>query len=206
MELQTGHLHKIIPEASLGEFKISHRTTTLSDIQMLKMRDYREYYDFKPGTYTILHGSLETIMSDTPMEIRTNVDIIRKANGKVLIGGLGLGLILLELQKNPEIESVLIIEKNQEIIDMVLPHLKLDNRFKVVQGDIFTFELSKEQKFDTIYFDIWNGICEDNYDEMKELHKRYRKNFNLKNPQRFIDSWRKNDCKRLRFSPSRNRW
>lgn len=201
MQLQHGHLHKIIPEGKKGEFAVIHSEVSEAEAQRVRMYDYKGEYDgFTPGTYTILKDSCDIIMSDTPMEIKTNQTIINRAHGRVLIGGLELGLILLELQKNKRIEIVTVVEKNSEVIDLVLPHLKLDDRFSVVKGDIFQYTFSKLTKFDTIYFDIWNSICGDNVEEMVELKKKYAKHFNKDNKFSYLGCWRESDCKRLNRS------
>ena len=47
-----------------------------------------------PGNYVRLHVDGELMMSDTPFERRTNEEFVRKASGKVMIAGLGIGMIL----------------------------------------------------------------------------------------------------------------
>ena len=66
----------------------------------------------------------DVIMSDTDMEKTTNREVMARAHGKVLIGGLGIGLIIAPMLDFKEVERIMVIEKNQEVIDMVLPHLK----------------------------------------------------------------------------------
>lgn len=138
----------------------------------------------------------EVVMSDTPMEINTNREFISKAHGSVLIGGLGIGMVVLAIQDNPAVTKITIIERESEILEMLLPQLPLNNKVSVLKGDIFSWEPLEGTKYDTIYFDIWNNICADNYPEMKQLHLRYRK-FLAKTQEKWMGSWRKEDCKRL---------
>ena len=50
--------------------------------------------------------------------------------GNVLVTGLGIGFVNEYLIKVPEIEKVVIVEKYQEVIDMVWPYCKRDDRFE----------------------------------------------------------------------------
>jgi hypothetical protein len=134
------------------------------------------------------------MMSDTPMERNTNHDFIRKANGDVIIFGLGLGLVILPLLKKENVKSVLVVELYQDLIDLVQPILKkhdTENKLSVIQGDCFEIHKSipKEQKFDSVYGDIWIEICTDNYEEMKTLTNNWKNRINRENSNAFIDHW-----------------
>jgi hypothetical protein len=134
------------------------------------------------------------MMSDTPMERNTNYNFIQKANGDVLIFGLGLGLVIIPLLKKENVKSILVVELYQDLIDLVEPILKkndTENKLSIIQGDCFEFHKSipKEQKFDCIYGDIWIEICTDNYEEMKILTKNFKNKLNRSNPNCFIDHW-----------------
>jgi hypothetical protein len=47
--------------------------------------------------------------------------------------------------------------------------------------------MANTDKFDTIYFDIWAKISQENLAEMTKLHNKYRKNKVSK--ESFMDSW-----------------
>lgn len=141
------------------------------------------------------------MMSDTPMERNTNHDFIRKANGDVIIFGLGLGLVILPLLKKKNVKSILVVELYQDLIDLVHPILKKhdpENKLSVIQGDCFEIHKSipKEQKFDSVYGDIWIEICTDNYEEMKTLTKNWKNRINRENSNAFIDHWMKGYLKK----------
>ena len=201
----SGHMYKILKEREGENFEISQRIATKKDIREQQMSAMfsgtsGDFYDFKEGTYTrlISKGFMgDVIMSDTPMEIRTNMDFLYQAHGNILIGGLGLGIILKILENMDNIKSVTVIEKNQEIIDLVLDQLNLPNNFKVIQSDIF--EYKPKEIFDTIYFDIWTNICGDNWDEMKKLRKQFKSSLDLTKKDWWIGSWRQEDCKELSY-------
>ena len=69
--------------------------------------------------------------------------------------------------------------------------------------------MPKEEKFDTIYFDIWATLSTSNLDEMRTLHAKYRRNKASKDS--FMDSWVRDYLKRQkakedRASRSYRRW
>lgn len=131
------------------------------------------------------------IMSNTPMEKRTNRDILGRAHGDVFIVGLGIGLIVLPIQEKEEVKSITILEKHPEIIELVGKQLPLNEKVRIIQGDAFGYQFPKEVRFDCIYFDIWNYVNSDIYKEMKELKKRFRKHLRSKkeNPHVYMACW-----------------
>ena len=202
-------MHEIIPEQEKENFEITHLKMNEEMVKRERMNaafggadSYGEVYGLEPGTYVCLRDKRSifrnnVIMSDTWMEQKTNREIIDKANGDVLIAGLGIGLITLPILKKKSVRTVTIIEKEQEIIDLVAPYLPTNSKVKIICADIFKWE--PEQKYDTIYFDIWSSICGDNYPETKKLHKKYRNYLNRTNPKHYMDSWRRSDMKRKHF-------
>ena len=114
----------------------------------------------------------EIVMSDSWMEQSTNIDTVREASGHVLIGGLGIGMILLAMQENLNIESITVVEISQELHDFIAPNLGLNDKVKIVISDIHDF--IPDKKYDFVYCDIWNDISGDNFDEMCELTSKFR--------------------------------
>ena len=160
---------------------------------------FDEYFDLKPGTYTRLRDNKEnqTMMSDMPMEIRTNAPFVAAAHGRVLIAGLGIGLILMSIQDKEDVEFICVVEIHKEIIDLITKQLPLNGKVKIIHADIFKLNLKKGTKFDIIYFDIWNDICGDNYEPSKKLHRKFSRYLNRENPRAWMDSWRREDFKRM---------
>jgi len=181
------------------DFEISYREITESQLILARCRDMmnrrREYVGQKPGIITQLHGHGELIMSDTEMERRTNRFFLTMAEGDVLIGGLGLGMVLLAVQDKESIKSVTVVEKYQEVIDLVVPQLPLNGKVAIICGDVFEWYPEKDVKYDTIYFDIWNYVCGDHYEDMKKLHRRYGKKLNHDNPNSWMSCWRYKDTR-----------
>ena len=124
------------------EFKIVHYELTQSMLKHYIFRDIinrrRESKGQEPGTIVQLYDqNNELMMSDTEMERRTNRGFYLYANGDVLVGGLGIGMVLLAVQAKEDVNSVTVVELHQEIIDLVAPQLELNNKVNVICGDIF---------------------------------------------------------------------
>ena len=128
-------------------------------------------------------------MSETPMEQRTNRNFICDAYGDVLIGGLGIGMIILAIQDEPEIKSITVIESNKNVIDAILPQLPINDKVQVINSDVFTYK--PKQKFDCIYMDIWAYVNRDVYKEMVKLKRRYGHYLKSaeESPKRFNKCW-----------------
>lgn len=175
---------EILEPIEKGNFKLSKFEIT---------KENRPWRTFIPdGEYMRLTSSWDCIMSDTPMEQRTNIEFVEKAHGNVLIAGLGIGMIVLPVMEKESVTSITIIEKEQDIIDMILPQLPVNSKVKVIHQDVFENKFPKGTKFDVIYFDIWSGINSEIYNnEMKYLKKIYKRCLVDKkiNPNRWIKCW-----------------
>jgi hypothetical protein len=177
----------VIPKAKSGDFEIKRYKITKQDISVANIRTINHPYEVPPkkGTVTILARISEqsfgddVIMSDSEFDKHTNSNILRIAHGNILIAGLGIGMILIPLLKKKDVQTITVIEKEQDVINLVYKHIKKydkKNKLEVIHDDIFSIELSKERKFDVMYFDIWNNVCGDNYSQMKTLKKKFSKN------------------------------
>jgi len=171
--------------AKIIKYEFSKENYPLYNLRHI--RDGNREHIMYDGIYVKLIVEGELMMSDTAMERITNREFILNAKGRVLIAGLGVGLILQAILDKPEVSEVVVVEKYQDVIDLVgerFQHPKLT----IICADIFEYELPKTEKFDTIYFDIWADINTSNLDEMKFLHAKFRKN---KGKDCYMDSWYK---------------
>lgn len=108
-----------------------------------------------PVTFTILKENNSTWMSDTPMEYYQANDLATRTIGnRILVGGLGLGLITFLLSNREDVKEIIVVEKEPEIINLVARFLP--SKVKVIEGDFLT-ELTRfeENSFNTIIADIW---------------------------------------------------
>lgn len=94
---------------------------------------------------------LYVVMSDSQHEQRLNRRIIEGAHGDMLLLGYGLGFIIQLLMINPAVTSITIIEKQQEVLDLVASQLMLNEKVRVVLAD--ALEWMPDMQFDVIYDD-----------------------------------------------------
>jgi len=129
----------------------------------------------RPGQYIKLIADGHLQMSNTQMEHATNQLFAQKARGKVLVFGLGIGLIF-DLVKWDQIKYLQIVEKNAAVINLMMPFIQAYQRFypdrkiRVRQGDAYTYLPSIY--YDTIYYDIWHDITIDNLETMTQFNNK----------------------------------
>lgn len=180
---------EILKDGKVGDFELSHFEIEENNL-------YAMFHGIPSGKFIRLTRRGEVVMSDTDMEKRTNSGFVRNAHGKVLIGGLGIGLILLAIQDKEEVEQITVVEKNKEVIELIGNQLPLNSKVTIVNDDVF--EYKPLLKYNTIYMDIWGYINKDIYHEqMKPLIRRYRKYLVPKSEDenRYIDCWCKYQAK-----------
>tara|TARA_R100001015_G_C4597676_1_gene152768 strand:+ start:235 stop:771 length:537 start_codon:yes stop_codon:yes gene_type:complete len=109
------------------------------------------------GDYTVLYQFINNkwmnIMEDTELEAIQASAFLSAATGDVLLAGLGLGMVLKPLVKNPKVSSITVIEKYQEVIDLISPHTPSSNKIKIINDDIYTW--IPDKPYDVAWFDSY---------------------------------------------------
>lgn len=172
---------EVLKPGSLGDVKLSRFTVSEETAKFSQLRAVvtqgREH-PVRPGDYMQLYVGSTLMMSDTQMEQLSNMDVIRQARGEVLIAGLGIGMILLPILANPEVTKVTVIEKYEHVVNLVAPTIMEQpggEKLTVIHADVFYWKPPRGSRWDTIYFDIWPDICEDDLDQQDELHNYFKK-------------------------------
>lgn len=98
-----------------------------------------------------LYKGTSLLMSDSPQEIFLQYDAYQAAKGRVLMGGLGLGMSANLFAEKPEVTEILVVEISKDVMKLCKPKNK---KIKVINGDIKDFINSSKEKFDFIYIDI----------------------------------------------------
>lgn len=109
-------------------------------------------------------------MALTPMEVLTQRPGLKKAKGKVLIGGLGMGWQARRVCERKTVESVTVYEINEAVAkEFAFEHPKL----KIVTGNVW---IADPMQYDSILLDIWNGYGSASgtpqLEAWKKIHKR----------------------------------
>ena len=144
-----------IPEGVSGDFCVKHiKTDNFCGQEPL-------------DTYTILYHKNSHIMQDTTREYREHKRFLEEACGNVIVAGLGLGLVNQSLMDNPNVTSVTIVEKYQEVIDLVWNYCPKNDKIRLIHADIY--EWKPDCMFDIGWFDSWCG---------ENTHEEYQKKMN----------------------------
>lgn len=160
----------------------------------------------RPGSYTKLHVGGQLMMSDTTMERRTNHAFVCHAHGRVLVAGLGIGLILEAVLAKPEVETVTVIEKYQDVVYLVAPSYldRYADKLTVICADIFAWRpVPKCMTYNVIYFDIWPDITRCNLPDMGRLHRAFRRHLDKTDPEAWMDSWQRDYLKAVQRAERR---
>lgn len=124
-------------------------------------------YKYCYFTDDVHYPSLGTIfptdkwMGVEPSEINTFSSFIKKAKGKILLMGCGLGYVAYMLSLKKDVEEITIVELDPGVIQMFLRYLKpqMNSKINIVQADVMEF-LEKEDisMYQYCSVDIWHGI------------------------------------------------
>lgn len=168
-----------IPDGSVGPwsietFTISEAEAKMHNLRCLYQRERAHMVD--AGTYRRLrHRQRGVVMSNTPMEVLTNREAFAGARGRVLINGLGMGMLLEAILRKPEVTFVRVVELDADVIALTGPHFAHDPRVQIVHADARTYRPARGERFDFVWHDIWDDISGDNLAEMTALRRRYGK-------------------------------
>ncbi len=116
-------------------------------------------------------------MTLMPNEIVTQRLPIKKAKGRVATYGLGLGYFAYMCALKEEVESVTIVELDENVIklfkELLLPQFKNPEKIDIICADAFEFaeKQAPQMKFDYIFADIWHDPSDgvSAYKKFKEL-------------------------------------
>lgn len=167
-----------VPEGHIGDWTVERFEITKEAARLYKLQAALQghgYRAVRPGSYTRLVCRGQLIMSDTPAEIRDHLGIIGRATGKVLLNGLGLGLVLHACLRKPDVDHVAVIEIAPEVINLIAPHLyeQFGNRFTIYEANALTWKAPKHSRWNVVWHDIFDSICTDNLPVMTHLKRRY---------------------------------
>jgi hypothetical protein len=118
------------------------------------------------------YNDLDVWMSLTPMEILTQRAGVKRARGKVLMGGLGLGWLARRVLERKQVEHLTVYDTNADVLDYFGKPLKEEFNGKVTLklGDVYDAQASK---YDRILLDIWQGYGDAEFDhQLRELRTK----------------------------------
>jgi hypothetical protein len=130
-----------------------------------------------PGTYTELVHRGRIWMSDTPAERRDHMEAYWQAQrrgGRILVHGLGLGMIVKALLDLPNVDHVDVVELDADVIALCGPAFdRYGARVTIHHGNCFDHRWKPGTRWTVVWHDIWPDICTDNLAEMGTLHRKF---------------------------------
>jgi hypothetical protein len=100
---------------------------------------------------------------------------VELATGRVLVTGLGLGLVALLVANKPEVTSVTVVENNDSVIKLFLMQGFDLTKINIVQQDVLSYT---DDTFDSILLDHYNYIGDEPILGIKHASEVIRKNTN----------------------------
>lgn len=118
-------------------------------------------------------------MTLTPVDLDTCEEAISKACGKVVTFGLGLGYYTYMVSEKTEVESITVVEKSRDIINLfekhILPQFPNSTKVRIVCDDAFEYaeHIMPSENFDLAFVDTWRDASDGTpmYEKMKKLEK-----------------------------------
>ena len=151
-----------LPEGTAGDWVLERFEIPAPRLVDPPLDTRPEWARTPPGWYTRLRCGHEAFMTDELDEWSTHqpvMDEALKRGGRLLVTGLGLGMIVEWILGDPrsQVESVTVIEQSSDVIRLVAPHLlaRYPERLKIVQGDAFTWMPPDGTRYSVIWHDIW---------------------------------------------------
>jgi len=172
-----------VPEGKSGKVKIERFEIKEED----RSRGFFQYGARapQPGTYTRLMRSGRLWMSDTYAERSDHWEAVTKMlhldePGRVLIGGLGIGMVVQAALRCPNVTHVDVVEIDEDVIALVGPHYEkmaedAGKTIRIVHGSVFDRKklFTREDRWAVAWMDIWEELSMDNLPDMAKLSRTY---------------------------------
>lgn len=158
---------------SIGNFHVVRNTIPKGTVLSVDAMSIDAVMFGEPTKCTVLregerdaHDTKSIWMSDTPKEHYMMWELVVRAKGDVLVGGLGLGLLVHLLHLRRDIGRITVAEKSPEVVQLVKKYMP--EGVEVICED-FIYQVQKLAEkgvhYDTIISDMWKA----GGDEEKEL-------------------------------------
>lgn len=173
----------VFPQKVRGRWE--WRTMHLPACEAFVRRDFRVFpdgrmipqlgYFMREYTYPAVLENGREWMTLMPNETATTLPAVKKAAGRVLTFGLGLGYFAFHASEKPDVSGVTVVELSAEAASLfceeILPQFPHREKVRVVTADAFDFldRTMREDEYDFVFADIWHDVKDG-----RELVRRFR--------------------------------
>lgn len=169
-----------VPEGTHGSVTVERFTVERNSLENMRLA-FQGGRDCLPGTYTRLMRGNYLWMSDTTAERHDHLwpaMEIAQRGGRVLIGGLGLGMIVRVALLTPEVTHVDVVEIDPDVVALVGPHYEElaaehGKTLTIHQADVYELKWPPGTRWEVAWFDVWPDLCTDNLEQMAKLRRSY---------------------------------
>lgn len=145
-----------------------------------------EVYRLKKRTKIVsLMIDNKIVMVNDPLHYYGMQKLAKACSGKVLVAGLGLGIVVRFLQQNEKVSKIDVYEINKDVIKLIKLHLFRNKKVNIVNENFFETEPYRND-YDYTIMDLWiknddekltTRVCGQNY-EVNMITYYYRVQFN----------------------------
>jgi hypothetical protein len=166
-----------VPEGELDGIRVERFEVTANAIENWRLA--RDGRSCRPGTYTRLLRDGALWMSDTTAEQRDHMPAYRQMRiqvaKRVVINGLGLGMIVRAALSLEHVEHVDIVELDPRVVALVGPHYTRDPRVTIHTADAYAQAKAwaPGTSWDVGWSDIWGDVSTDTLVSMTKLRRSY---------------------------------
>jgi hypothetical protein len=166
-----------VPEGEMDGVRVERFTIEERDVHNL--RNSLRGRGTAPGTYTRLTQNGSIWMSDVDAEKGDHLSAVWKIQDpnvrRVLINGLGLGMILNAALSFDHVEHVDVVEIDERIVKLVGSHYANDPRVTIHHADAYeqTKRWPSGTRWDVGWSDIWGDISTDDLTTMATMNRSY---------------------------------
>lgn len=162
-----------IPELTIRSWNFTHTTYKPYEAfvwnDIVLKNDFREIPQIgffnEEFSFPAVHENGREWMAIKPSEIETMKCAIEKVSGKVVVFGLGLGYFPYMISLKNTVESITIVERDENVIrlckDFIFPQFSEKNKINIVQSDAFAYlDKMDSHDFDYAFVDLWHDVSD----------------------------------------------
>lgn len=115
-------------------------------------------------------GGWEVVMEDSVRELRKHLPIFRRASGRVLVTGLGLGCVVRGLLSKPSVTHIDVVELDRDILRVVGAEFAGNPRVTMHHGCALAIELPGPWNY--AWHDLWVDDSEEDQPSLQVVHAK----------------------------------
>ena len=134
----------------------------------------------------IKNGTIK--MFNEPEIVNDFEEFLTRAEGSVLINGLGMGMCNVHLLQKETLKDLTVIEYDKSLLDFISPFFAHEDRCTIIHADAYKWEPPAGKYYDYVWHDVWTIQSPRNLPQMDVLFEKY------KNIAGWQNAWRREKC------------